>query len=145
MSTYAYTQHVVSIESGGLCVLRSAPLHPGRVRAAGGTAGRRAAWRPTQVWHGQVCRGQQVSIVEDTKTINQCRHPPGGHFLFSASELLILRLRARILKHSVKAEKSTFQGELSFQRPECTAGLIVATIFSCLLWSPFCVNNYIYI
>jgi hypothetical protein len=37
--------------------------------------------------------------------------------------------RARILKHLVEAEKLTFQGELSFQRSECTAGLTVATIF----------------
>ncbi len=29
----------------------------------------------------------------------------------------------------MKAEKSTFRGELSFQRSECTAGLTVATIF----------------
>jgi hypothetical protein len=35
--------------------------------------------------------------------------------------------RARIRKHSVEAEKSTFRGELSFQRSECTAGLTVAT------------------
>jgi hypothetical protein len=31
--------------------------------------------------------------------------------------------RARILKHLVEAEKSTFRGELSFQRSECTSGL----------------------
>ncbi len=31
------------------------------------------------------------------------------------------RNRAQILKHLVEAEKSTFQGELSFQRSECTA------------------------
>ncbi len=37
--------------------------------------------------------------------------------------------RARIFKHSVEAEKSTFRGELSFQRSECTAGLTVATTF----------------
>ncbi len=37
--------------------------------------------------------------------------------------------RARILKHIVEAEKSTFQRELSFQRSECTAGLTVATVF----------------
>jgi hypothetical protein len=40
---------------------------------------------------------------------------------------------ARILKHSMEAEKSTFQGELSFQRSECTAGLTVATSFLCCL------------
>jgi hypothetical protein len=38
---------------------------------------------------------------------------------------------ARILKHLVKAEKSPFRGELSFQRSACTAGLTVATIFVC--------------
>ncbi len=37
--------------------------------------------------------------------------------------------RARILKHATEAEKLTFQGELSFQRSECTEGLTVATIF----------------
>ncbi len=37
--------------------------------------------------------------------------------------------RARILKHSMEAEKSTFHGELSFQRSECTAGFTVAKIF----------------
>ncbi len=37
--------------------------------------------------------------------------------------------RARILKHLMEAEKSTFQGELSFQRSWCTSGLTVATIF----------------
>jgi hypothetical protein len=37
--------------------------------------------------------------------------------------------RARILKHLLEAEKSTFQGELSFQRSECTAGLTVASFF----------------
>jgi hypothetical protein len=36
---------------------------------------------------------------------------------------------ARILKHSVEAEKSTFQGELSFQRWECTAGLTLSATF----------------
>ncbi len=36
---------------------------------------------------------------------------------------------ARILKLAIEAEKSTFQGELSFQRSECTKGLTVATIF----------------
>ncbi len=40
--------------------------------------------------------------------------------------------RARILKHLLEAEKSTFQGELSFQRSECTAGLTMATIL-CVL------------
>jgi hypothetical protein len=29
------------------------------------------------------------------------------------------RLRARVLKHLVESEKSTFQVELSFQRSEC--------------------------
>jgi hypothetical protein len=33
------------------------------------------------------------------------------------------QFRARILKHLVEAEKPTFQGKLSFQRSECTAGL----------------------
>jgi hypothetical protein len=40
-----------------------------------------------------------------------------------------MRTRARILKHSVEAEKPTFQGELSFQRSKCTALLTVAAIF----------------
>jgi hypothetical protein len=39
------------------------------------------------------------------------------------------RLRARILKNLVEAEKPTFRGKLSFQRSECTAGLTVATSF----------------
>ncbi len=42
-------------------------------------------------------------------------------------------VRARILKHSMEAEKSTFQAELSFQRSECTAGLTVATSFVLLI------------
>ncbi len=37
--------------------------------------------------------------------------------------------RGRIHKHLVEAEKSTFQGELSFQRSWCTAGITVTTIF----------------
>ncbi len=37
--------------------------------------------------------------------------------------------RARILKHLMEAEKSTFWGELSFQRSECTARFTLATIF----------------
>ncbi len=36
---------------------------------------------------------------------------------------------SRILKNLLEAEKSTFRGELSFQRSECTAGFTVATIF----------------
>ncbi len=39
--------------------------------------------------------------------------------------------RARILKHSMEAEKSTFRGEPSFQRSECTAGFTEATTFLC--------------
>ncbi len=34
-----------------------------------------------------------------------------------------------IFKHLVEGEKSTFRGELSFQRSVCTAGLTVAIIF----------------
>jgi hypothetical protein len=41
----------------------------------------------------------------------------------------IKKTRAQILKHPMEAEKSTFQGELSFQRSECTAVLTVATTF----------------
>jgi hypothetical protein len=37
--------------------------------------------------------------------------------------------RARILKHLLEAEKSTFRNELSFQRSESTTGLLQATIF----------------
>jgi hypothetical protein len=37
--------------------------------------------------------------------------------------------RARILKHLVEAEESTFRGELSFKRSAYPAGLTVATIF----------------
>jgi hypothetical protein len=37
--------------------------------------------------------------------------------------------RAQILKHLVEAETLTFRGELSFQRPKCTAGLTGATMF----------------
>jgi hypothetical protein len=36
---------------------------------------------------------------------------------------------ARILKHWMEAEKSTFRGELSFHRSECTVRFTVATIF----------------
>jgi hypothetical protein len=36
--------------------------------------------------------------------------------------------RARILKHLMEPEKSTFRGELSFQRSESTAGFTLATI-----------------
>ncbi len=42
---------------------------------------------------------------------------------------ITMRIWARILKHSMRAVKSTFRGELSFQRSECTAGLTVATSF----------------
>jgi hypothetical protein len=38
----------------------------------------------------------------------------------------------------MEAEKSTFQGELSFQRSECTAGLTVATTFLLLLKTILC-------
>ncbi len=38
---------------------------------------------------------------------------------------------ARILEHLVEAKKSTFRGEPSFQRSECTAGLTVVTSFLC--------------
>jgi hypothetical protein len=37
--------------------------------------------------------------------------------------------RARILKHLLEAEKSTFRIKLSFQRSESTTGLLQATIF----------------
>jgi hypothetical protein len=37
--------------------------------------------------------------------------------------------RARILKHLLEAEKSTFPKELSFQRSESTIGLLQATVF----------------
>jgi hypothetical protein len=43
--------------------------------------------------------------------------------------------KAQILKHLVETEKSTFQGELSFQRSESTAGLTVATILCVLIVS----------
>jgi hypothetical protein len=36
---------------------------------------------------------------------------------------------ARILKHLLEAEKSTFREELSFQRSENTIGLLQATVF----------------
>jgi hypothetical protein len=38
----------------------------------------------------------------------------------------------------MEAEKLTFQGELSFQRSECTAGLTVATTFVLLLKTFLC-------
>jgi hypothetical protein len=38
------------------------------------------------------------------------------------------------------AEKSTFRGELSFQRSECTAGLTLATTF-CAAYKDFCENS----
>jgi hypothetical protein len=46
---------------------------------------------------------------------------------------------ARILKHLLEAEKSTFWGELSFQRSECTAELTVATILCVLYFKDFSV------
>ncbi len=49
--------------------------------------------------------------------------------------------KARILKHSMEAEKSTFQGELSFQTSESTAGLTVYTTFLCCSITLFCVNS----
>ncbi len=45
--------------------------------------------------------------------------------------------RARILKHLLEAEKSTFRDELSFQRLECTAGYTVATILYALYFKDF--------
>ncbi len=47
--------------------------------------------------------------------------------------------RARILKHLLEAEKSTFQGVLSFQRSECTAGLTMDTILCVLDFKDFSV------
>jgi hypothetical protein len=66
---------------------------------------------------------------------NPRRHP----VLTKASQMCTVRQQiqkesgARILKHSVEAEKSTFQGELAFQRSECTAGLTVAIGFFVLI------------
>ncbi len=57
------------------------------------------------------------------------RHTSTALYFYGASKKSIQKSRARILKHLLEAEKSTFRGELSFQRSECTAGLTVATIF----------------
>jgi hypothetical protein len=48
-----------------------------------------------------------------------------------------LQYRAQILKHLLEAEKSTFWGELSFQRSECTAGLTMAKILCVLYFKDF--------
>ncbi len=45
-----------------------------------------------------------------------------------------------IFWHYVEAKKSTFRGELSFKRLECTAGLPVATIFVFITKTIFCQN-----
>ncbi len=56
----------------------------------------------------------------------QCSHQQHFTMLYCTLHMFS---RARILKHLVEAEKSTFQGELSFQRSECTAGLTVPSFF----------------
>ncbi len=45
------------------------------------------------------------------------------------SRVRVNLFRARILKHLLEAEKSTFREELSFQRSESTIGLLQATVF----------------
>jgi hypothetical protein len=45
--------------------------------------------------------------------------------------LLYFDIRARILKHLLEAEKSTFRKELSFQRSEGTTGFVQAIVFVC--------------
>jgi hypothetical protein len=49
------------------------------------------------------------------------------------AEILIFgrETRARILKHLLEAEKSTFRKELSFQRSESTTGFVQALVFIC--------------
>ncbi len=49
--------------------------------------------------------------------------------VFEAVEVVYMKPRARILKHLLEAEKSTFREELSFQRSESTKGLFQATVF----------------
>ncbi len=69
------------------------------------------------------------------KRFARCKHNQAKHdtfdlwFFKSRFQVNIDLNRARILKHLVGAEKSTFQGELSFQRSECTAGLTMASFF----------------
>ncbi len=47
-----------------------------------------------------------------------------------AADLAVIAVTwARILKHLLEAEKSTFRKELSFQRSESTIGLLQATVF----------------
>ncbi len=53
----------------------------------------------------------------------------GGSRVYDVLTYWSNRTGARIRKHLVEAEKSTFQGELFFQRSECTAGLTVASLF----------------
>ncbi len=63
------------------------------------------------------------------------------HLVLSYSPRCLSRLIwARILKHSMEAEKSAFQGELSLQRSGCTAGLTVATTFLLLLRTILCIQ-----
>ncbi len=48
--------------------------------------------------------------------------------------------RARILKHLLEAEKSTFRNELSFQRSESTTGFVKASVFVKLYKRLFYIN-----
>jgi hypothetical protein len=53
-----------------------------------------------------------VYWTEPMAMCRQCKNQPNEYNMYSDLEGIL----ARILKHSVEAEKSTFQGELSFQR-----------------------------
>jgi hypothetical protein len=61
------------------------------------------------------------------------------HVYVNIVYVLYILCWAQILKHLLEAEKSTFRGELTFQRLESTAGLTVATILCVLYFKDFSV------
>ncbi len=57
--------------------------------------------------------------------------PIYGIFEYKCMYTLLPTFRARILKHLLEAEKSTFHEELSFQRSQSTTGLKQGRVSVC--------------
>jgi hypothetical protein len=75
------------------------------------------------------CFGPRHSVYRTDifkRSLYQCRS------VLRCLQLQYSEYRARIFKHLMDAEKSTFRRELSFQRSKSKAGLTVATIFCAL-------------
>jgi hypothetical protein len=77
------------------------------------------------------CLQNKCCIIR--KNLNNYIETLHSHFQPSFISKSFSGLRAQILKHLLEAEQSTLQGELSFQRSECTAGLTVASFFVLVL------------